>query len=261
MQQHLLKACKAILHLENWSTRLLEDVHLLPKKALVRYKLRRGPAYWVRPYTSDAACLQSITRDQEYFPYFNVLPGDTVVDVGANIGSFSVFVAHREPTAKIVCVEPVQANFAILEKNIAENALTNITPVRAAIADHPGTLTIYHGKGTLHASGSAYAIDATDAGDKEEVPSMTLGALLDAHGIGHVDFLKMDCEGAEYDILFSLPDAVWTRIKKVALEYHNFVAGKNQEDLLSLLQQKGFRTVLPKKYQGKAIGLIFALRP
>lgn len=259
MHPGLIKTLKTVTHYQNWPTRLLENAHLLPARQLIRYQLRKGPTFLVRPYTSDSSCLQSITRDHEYFPYFRVMPGDTVVDIGANIGSFSVYVAHQEPAARVIAVEPVGANVELLRKNVAENKLENVAVVHAAVADHAGELTLYHGKDTWHASGSVFAIDATDQAKKETVPCVTLADLLRSQGVGRIDFLKMDCEGAEYQILFSLPDDIWKHIRKIALEYHNFVPGKSQQDLLTLLAAKGFRAVLPKKYNNKDIGLIFAI--
>lgn len=259
MSKNFQKILKMVLHFKNWYLRVFELLHLVSKK-LLKMRLRNGLVFYVRPYSSDISCLQSITMENEYFRYFNVMPGDVVVDIGANIGSFAVPVAYREPTARLVVVEPVEANVSLLKKNIEANNLKNVSVVRAAISDQTETLIIYHGKGAWHASGSLYKIDATNSDHKEEVESLTLGALFVEYNIEVCDFLKMDCEGAEYKILFSLPDDVWKKIKKIALEFHNFEPEKNQFDIVKLLETKGYRTILPKKWEKRAIGNIFAVK-
>ncbi|OGL79701.1 hypothetical protein A3F28_01315 [Candidatus Uhrbacteria bacterium RIFCSPHIGHO2_12_FULL_57_11] len=258
MGKTVQKLLKIIIHFQNWPVRFLELAHLAPRR-LVTLQLRNGPSFFVRPYSSDVSCLQSITRDGEYFRYFNVMPGDTVVDIGANIGSFAVFAAYNEPTSRVIAVEPVQKNFDILRKNIDCNRLANIVAVRGGISDVSGPLIFHHGKGAWFASGSLYRIEAT-SDSKEEVPGRTLADLFAEYGIERCDFLKMDCEGAEYKILLGCPDSVWLKIRKIALEFHNFEPGKNQFDLLDLLRSRGFRAIIPRKYERKEIGLIFGVR-
>lgn len=253
------KVAKAAAHFENFPMRMAEWVHLLPRRPYA-LRIRRGPVFWVRPYSSDAAFVQSITREREYFPYFSILPGDTVVDVGANIGSFSVWVAHQEPTVRVIAYEPMPENFALFEKNIAVNHLQNLTAVRAAVAAESGTLTLYPGKGTWYGSASLAPIDAVESDRGEPVPSVSLAALFAKHGIERCDFLKMDCEGAEYSILAAVPNELWRRMNHIALEFHEFDTVHHREQLIALLTEQGFRVILPPQYQQKKIGLLFAVR-
>lgn len=259
MPKAIQKVLKFILYFENWPVRLLEIVHLLPAKP-TKFKLRKGPVFLLRPYSSDISCMQSIVIDGEYFPYFNVMPGDTVIDIGANVGSFSVGAAYREPTARFVAIEPVQKNYELLCKNIELNNLTNVVPINLAVSDKKEKLTIYHGRGSWFASGSFYKIDATRDDDEEEVNCLTLADIFSDYQIDRCDFLKMDCEGSEYKILFGTPDEFWQKIKKIALEFHNFEPDKDQFTIVEFLRSKGYQVVLPKKYERKEIGLIFATR-
>lgn len=222
--------------------------------------LRKGPIMFVRPYSSDISCLQSIEMDGEYSRYFNVMPGDIVIDIGANIGSFSVPAAFREPEAHFFAIEPMPENFRLLSDNISINKLTNIKSIFAGISDKKEGLVFYRGKGTWFASGSMYKMDAIDENKKETVQCVTIADIFTDNNLKTCDFLKMDCEGAEYKILFNCPDDIWKKIKKIALEFHNFEEGKNQFDIIKLLEEKGFRAVLPKKYKDKKIGLIFAIK-
>lgn len=254
------KLSKAAAHFENWPMRVLEWLRLLPARRVYGLRIRRGPIFYVRPFSSDAAFVQSITREGEYFPYFGVLPGDVVVDVGANIGSFAVWVGFREPTARVVAVEPMDDNVRLLEKNIAANGLANVMVVRGAIARLSGQVTLYPGKGTWFGSGSVTPSQDVQTGSPVTVPAMTLAELFAAHNVVRCDFLKMDCEGAEYAALAAVPDDVWKRIKKIALEYHEFPGGGTRGQLISLLESKGYRVIVPRQYEKKKIGLLFAVR-
>ncbi len=259
MPKLIKKILKLVLHFENWPLRFLELMHLAPKK-LLKMSLRNGTIFFVRAYSSDISCLQSITMENEYFPYFNVMPGDTVIDIGANIGSFSVSVAYREPSAKIYAIEPVKNNYNLLCQNIELNHLTNVSPINVAISDKREELTIYHGLGSWFASGSFYKVDATDPHSSEEVSCITLEDIFIENEIGNCDFLKMDCEGAEYKILFSLSDELLRKIKKIAIEFHNFESDNKQHDIVKFLESKQYRVILPRKYQNKEIGLVFAIK-
>lgn len=255
----LEKLSKAVAHFENWPLRVLEWLHLMPARPYA-LRVRRGPTFYVRPYSSDAPFVQSITREGEYFPYFGVLPGDTVVDIGANIGSFAVRVGFREPTARVIAVEPMDENVRLLEKNIAANHLSNVTVVRAAIAGVSGSVTLYPGKGTWFGSGSVTPSNDVQTGAGVVVPAMTLVDLFAVHDVQRCDFLKMDCEGAEYAALAAVPDDLWQRIRKIALEYHEFPGGGTRQQLVSLLESKAYRVIVPKQYENKKIGLLFAVK-
>ncbi len=253
------KILKSALHFENFPMRMAEWLHLLPRRQYA-LRIRRGPTFWIRPYASDAAFVQSITREKEYFPYFNVLPSDTVVDVGANIGSFAVWVAHQEPSARVIAYEPLSENFALLEKNIGANALQNVTAVCAAVAGETGTLTLYPGKGTWYGSASLAPIDAVQRDAAIETPAVSLADLFTRHGIERCDFLKMDCEGAEYGILAAVPAALWSKVQRIALEFHEFDEQHQRASLIRLLTAQGFRVIVPPQYRQKKIGLLFAIR-
>ena len=70
--------------------------------------------------------------------------GDTAVDVGANIGLMTLFMAKATgSTGRVFAFEPEPENFNLLQKNIAANAYKNVTVVPVAVLDHPGTLKLF----------------------------------------------------------------------------------------------------------------------
>ena len=73
-------------------------------------------------------------------------------------------------------------------------------------------------------------------------PSITLVELFDTHGLDSVDLLKVDCEGGEYDIFPSTPDAVLDRVENIAFEYHEIDRYEPKLDqVLNRLSSAGFR--------------------
>jgi FkbM family methyltransferase len=128
--------------------------------------------------------------------------GATFVDVGANIGWYSVHVAVADPTARAIALEPIPSSFRWLSAAIASNRLGNVVPVNAAVGAERGEITLYVDS-TI--SGAASAAPSTGQAGLEPItcPVVTLDDVVAEHG-GTVDVLKLDIEGAE---LFALRGA------------------------------------------------------
>ncbi len=84
-----------------------------------------------------------IWQDKVYNPKgFEINPEQTILDIGANVGNFSLFAAKLFESAIIYALEPVTENFVLLKKNIAENSFRNILPLEFALAASCGTKEI-----------------------------------------------------------------------------------------------------------------------
>ena len=129
--------------------------------------------------------------------------GATVVDIGANIGTFTVLAASIVgPTGRVIAFEPVSATFARLQANIALNGLHNVVACREAVDGRDGTIGIRIG--AKSALSTTYGtIDPAEHTMVETVPCRSIGGLFDRHQIDRIELLKMDCEGAEYGIFRS----------------------------------------------------------
>ena len=95
--------------------------------------------------------------------------------------------------------------------------------------------------------------------DFVDVQSTTLEKIFDENNISNCDFLKMDCEGAEYEILFNLPEKIFKKINKICLEYHDMKELDHSiNDLITKLKSHKFEIeVFPTSEQ---YGIIFAKR-
>jgi FkbM family methyltransferase len=142
-----------------------------------------------------------------------------IVDAGANVGVTACWYAWRYPGCRVVAVEPEPSNFALLAANAARRPA--VTAVRAAVWPASGTVRLLdpHEGAWAFRVGSADARgDAGSSGDG--VAAVTLDGLLAGHGLGHVDLLKVDVEGAELDI-FRGPLGFLDRVDAVAAELHD----------------------------------------
>ena len=166
-------------------------------------------------------------------------PADSVLDVGANIGVFSVWAA-RQTTGPVVAVEPFLENFAALQRNLAVNRLAHARPIRAAVSDRAGSARLFLGSMAGGHSLSDHTLDGP-LSDSIEVETLTLPAVAERAGLDRIDYLKIDCEGAEGLIFSSTPADWWDRVGKVALEFHDNVSALDHDAIGARLRAAGFR--------------------
>ena len=207
----------------------------------------RGRAVHYRPGSSDPEVIYKILlkggKKAEYFVPAGIQPR-VIWDVGANIGAASLYFADRFPEAKIHCFEPVQSNFAVLEKNVA--AHPQIRAHRAALGAASGELEISHSASARNFGGFSFHYDGNAEVPVERVPMRTPQEVL-AGGVPAPDFIKIDVEGAEYDILTAFPPELLGRVRWLVGELHS----KRSFALLEYLTQ--WFDIETKKTLGKPL--------
>lgn len=213
------------------------------QRKLIEMELRSGLRFRIRGgHSSDHNIFREVFIEQIYTPGNLQLNGGTVVDVGAHIGFFSVMAAQ---TAKrVIAVEPTEYNGSLFEENIKSNGLKNVTLVRKALGRAAGKRKMYVNKVAYHTGLHSFYKDiAADgaSGQVEEIEMETIkiDQLFEENKIRSCDFLKMDCEGAEYDILLNASDQTLKKINKIAISVHN-VNGYTGKTLQGFLEKKGF---------------------
>ncbi len=160
---------------------------------------------------------------------------------------------------KIYAFEPFPENVEFLKHNIEQNNCHNIILVDCvAISDKNGTEKLY----ISEISGGQLLFDHNIKGQLNryiEVPSKTLERIIDENVLNQIDFLKMDCEGSEGQILKAAPIGCLERIKKIAMEFHDNVSLLNHDKIVNLLENCGFQCRL--KWDGESpFGYLFARR-
>lgn len=201
-------------------------------RKLLIYRLRNGTHFVARPYSYDRIVIDEIFMLNSYTRYFDIEDGDIVVDLGAHIGAFSIFAAKKAQT--VYSYEPEPINFAILKANIRLNNLeTKIRAYQKAVAGRRGILPLY-----VNETGIASTVSPKLGVRKIFVEAITLGDIFVKEKLPRIDFLKVDIEGAEWEVFnIAAESGYLTRVKKIAMECHSV---RDTSRLINLLETFGF---------------------
>jgi len=163
--------------------------------------------------------LKNIFYEREYSDFFPFYQKVTIMDIGAHYGYFSIFASNNtDKDSEIIAIEPSKNNFKNLIKNISDCKIDNIKCFNIAIGDKNGISKLYAGKNPNHSIIKNYKL----ANNKyEEVEEKTLETIINELNLNKIDFLKIDCEGAEYQIFDSTPDSIFDKITTISMEFHD----------------------------------------
>lgn len=193
--------------------------------------------------------LEEIYIEKVYDRFFHGKQDMAVLDIGANIGLFSMF--SRQHAKKVFAIEPAQEHFDVLQKNIEYNKWDNVTPIRKAIFTESKPMQFFHNKNTTMFSLSSLVEDKTSK--PESVDAIDFETLFNTYKIDHIDFMKLDIEGAEVDVIGgSAFEKVCPKIDSFVIEYHDW-SGRNPSQLATTLKDYGYN-VFPIKADAKLFG-------
>jgi len=195
--------------------------------------IRNKNIYYNHPH-DIAAIIESYILD--VYTSGNIKKGNTVIDVGAGIGEFSLLASELVgPEGKVVAIEPSPDDFVTLKKNLEANSCKNVIPVNKAVSDKKGVVE-------LNFKGREFTCD-----------SESLIGILGDYNINskQIDFIKMDIEGGEK---FVIPQSLELikNVKFLAMEIHEGY----QISLVPLLKEFGFQfeRITKSKYIRNAVG-------
>lgn len=169
-----------------------------------------------------------------------VSPGDTVIDVGANIGAVAVHAARRAgPTGRVFAIEPAADNVRVLRDNVSRNRLPQVAVIEAAAGCRREARTFYV-RGDTSAVNSFYAESVyASVTAQTTVPVVPLDELWD----GPVALVKIDVEGAELDVLAGMTRMLQQPGLTLIVEWHPLLqraAGYTVDALPHALLGAGF---------------------
>jgi len=230
-----------------------------------RFDTARKPVAMLgRPTTTSLADLfviKEVFIHQTYKDILQLITGGDVrfVDIGANLGSFSIWLAQQRDVLSSYCFEPEPDSFRLLSFNLSMNSCKGVTPIHAAVgvtqreiaiqlkSSSPGGTSIY-GNGCE---------DARQHSDRTRIKVVAFGEWL--HEVASpFDLLKLDCEGAEWEIVRACGRLIGERFKVVVAEVHNDPEKESMVDAFpKLMEEHGFSTV---RWDGKSQGLYVGKR-
>lgn len=186
--------------------------------------------------------LKEVVLDAEYDGWIAERgDGFAVVDVGAGFGAFAVRAARRFAGGTVVACEPSPDSVALLEANLAANGVQNATVLPVAVTGEPCESAVLDGDDVPPVLRRARpAASGAPPPGSRVVEAMSLAAVFDRCGLARCDLLKLDCEGAEAEILLGAPAEVLGRVNRIAAELHCGVDGPDGLAIRARLSSLGF---------------------
>jgi FkbM family methyltransferase len=185
--------------------------------------------------------------------WIDIEEGDTVVDIGFNYGLFSITSKMKKPK-KIIGFEPNPKLYKIFSENFKGDG---IQLYNYAVSNKDSKVIFYE-NGDSAMSTIKEDVNKEYRQDYFEVDAISINTLINAFNLDKIDYLKVDCEGSEFDIFESFPEEYLTNnVKKIALEFHDFLHSENVQKLKSKIEKCGFKVHI-KNEEGVPLGMIYA---
>lgn len=174
--------------------------------------------------------------------YGKIPQGDvTIVDIGANNGLFTLYCKSHNPRATIHCYEPVESCATHVRDMAKMNNFTDIHVHQLAVSDSQWEKQFYFSE-EITVAASLYESISVWTSQAVTVQTTTLEAIFTDNKIGKIDFLKVDCEGGEYDIFYGATRETLNRCQSITIEYHDIDEEKTGKKLYAHLQNMLWET-------------------
>jgi FkbM family methyltransferase len=248
--KYALQIFPLMVAVENWWEIIFSFINSGVPRIL---RMRKGANFIIKHHI-DALTILEVYEVKEYD--VKLTNPKVIIDIGANIGTTSVFFSKKYPNCHIYSYEPAEATFKLLRLNLLINDVSNVVAHKFGISGNSGKLAFY-----IHpASGLSSVYKKRKGMKKVVIETRSLSRLFRSNRIIKCDLLKLDCEGSEYDVLFNLPKQFFNIIDNIVLEYHDNLTTKKHEELLTFLKKMGYKTKLKHSRFEDLTGIIYALK-
>jgi FkbM family methyltransferase len=210
---------------------------IAPKGFIVSIELKNNIKYKLRGRVADKTVLKEVWLKNMYNQFgVKVEDGDLVIDIGAHVGIFSTYAAENNKSGKIFSFEPFQDNFNRLKFHRDLNKKSNIKTLNYGIAGENGKKVFY--VNSKNSGGNSF-IKNVERKKEVKISAIKLSDFCKKEKIKKIDFLKIDCEGAEFEI-FQKDESFLKIVKKIIMECHP-VDGQSVFSILSTLKKYNFK--------------------
>lgn len=211
----LFKIYKLLVTVQNWWLIVFDKLGL--GSNLKEYRTWNGSLILCRSKSTDINEVVTVVSGVEYPErYLRDITSESIIfDIGANIGSFPIYINEiNNAKPKIYSFEPYNANYDLLKKNIDKNHFDNVIAVNIALAGEDGYVSLVMPAGYD-------SVRTTNANiGSGLVKSMRMSTYCHEHNIKSIDLVKMDIEGAEFELLMKDNDFISRNVNSLILEYH-----------------------------------------
>jgi len=174
---------------------------------------------------------------------FEIKLNDIVVDIGAHVGYFTLIATKNANLGKTYSIEPHKESFEILKKNLVLNNITNVNTFNVAITKSTGKIRLYIDKGNQIGN---TIIKNENYNESEYVDAFSLRDFVYNNNIEKIDFLKIDCEGAEFEIFLNLEKEVLKKINRISAEIHEYDSINSINQLKEFFEKNNFSVKISK---------------
>ncbi|MDQ3536085.1 MAG: FkbM family methyltransferase [Bacteroidota bacterium] len=167
-----------------------------------------------------------------------------IFDIGANVGYFSLYMYASFPLAQIIAFEPVPSNFILLAHHKEKNNLDNLKLDKRAVVGDSNSANISYNS-NVNFSVGASILERNSSDKTITVEALTIPNIFKEYKIDHCDLLKVDCEGAEYNIIYNCPSTYFNKISNIVIEVHKWVPENigTIKELISFLEGENFKVM------------------
>jgi len=235
---------------KSWPIVFLYYFNLLKDKNRI-FKLRDKTTYLTRN-RGDIDIINEIYISKEYNKSINKIKDNSIViDIGAHIGIFSVLAAKLARNVRVYSYEPFNGSFQILIKNIELNRLQeNIHPFMIGIGNKKSTRMLF-----LDKNPAKHTMFDRKKNNFIPIKIISLKDIFTENRLSKCDLLKLDCEGAEYEIIFNTSPKFLQKIKNIIIECH---PNGDVNKLKKFLEKNNFKTEIEVKLSKRDFPFLFA---
>lgn len=184
------------------------------------FSLKNGLNVTVNKSEGDLTTLYEVFMDEDYKFGEDSNKEINILDIGANVGYFSMYVAKKFPNARVFAFEPFPKTYKRLNKHLEMNGLSKVKALNYAVSDFNGPSEFY----AFEWSGCNTLIDGDyDKGQYETttVECISFDKIAEITGADKIEYAKIDCEGSEYPIFLNSSDESIKSVRKYIMEVHD----------------------------------------
>jgi FkbM family methyltransferase len=179
---------------------------------------------------------------------FTPREGDTVIDIGAHIGRYTITSSKQVGnTGKVVAIEADPDNFQLLKRNIALNNLTNVLPLNYAVFSTRTRMKLYEQSASAKYN-SLMLTRAAKTKNYVEVEADTLDSILKLNEVNRVNWIKIDVEGAEFEVLKGSTITLSSEDVSLFIEIHNIEDPSHYDNVVDFLKYHNYEITFEQRY-------------